>query len=374
MVNDINVNKKEKVDLFLAALNPYTTTNTVDNIEKKVNGKDFIVWGENNKYPNFLWELYNNCSTLQTIINGTTDYVCGNEIVCNVASFQSQVNKKGETISDLISKITMDYCTFGSFALQVIRNVNGNIAELYWVDVTKLRSDEKNEVFWYSDDWSKSYGRVKTVVYPKFGINDKNPTSIFYYKGNKTRTTYGTPIWNAATKNVQIDIAITDFHNSEINNNFMSSKLISFCNGTPSDEQKLEIENNLTEKFGGSANAARVMISFSDSKENAPEVISLGSDDLDKRYIELEKRNTNQIFVAFRAQPILFGLLKENNGFSQDEFLQAFSLYNRTMVKPIQNIIKNTFDKIFSVDNSVTITPFSIEVVENTLTNNDVVS
>ena len=36
--------------------------------------------------------------------------------------------------------------------------------------------------------------------------------------------------------------------------------------------------------------------------------------------------------------------------------------------------IKNTFDKIFSVDNSVTITPFSIEVVENTLTNNDVVS
>jgi hypothetical protein len=44
---------------------------------------------------------------------------------------------------------------FGGFAIQVIRNMAGGIAELYYIDFMKLRSDEKNEVFYYADDWSK---------------------------------------------------------------------------------------------------------------------------------------------------------------------------------------------------------------------------
>ena len=357
--------------IFLAAIDKYIETNIVDAEEKKINGKDFISWGSDNKYPNFLWGLYNTCSTLQTIINGTGDYVCGDDIVCNVSGFTSTVNKKGETMSDIIQKIAIDYLVFGSFAVQVIRNINGGVAEIYWLDINKLRSDEKNEVFYYSEDWNKSYGRVKTLIYPKFKQGDSNPTSIFYFKGNKSRGVYGVPIWAAAVKNIQIDTAITDFHNSEISNNFMSSKMISFNNGQPSDEQKEEIERNLVEKFSSNSNAGRFIISFSDSKENAPEILDLGTDDFDSRYIELEKRNTNQIFIAFRAIPQIFGLSVEGSGFNREEYLQAFALYNRTMVKPIQNAIINVMNKIFAQKDSITITPFSVEVVDDFLNKTD---
>ena len=61
--------------IFLAAINKYVDDNAVANIEKKVNGQDFVVWGDKNDYPKFLWELYSNCTTLQTIINGIGDYV-----------------------------------------------------------------------------------------------------------------------------------------------------------------------------------------------------------------------------------------------------------------------------------------------------------
>ena len=71
----------------------------------------------------------------------------------------------------------------------------------------------------------------------------------------------------------------------------------------PDDDLKNEIERNLNNKFSGTGNAGRFLISFSESKENAPEVLNLSSDDFDKRYIELESRNTKQIFVAF-GQPI----------------------------------------------------------------------
>lgn len=355
---------ENKVELFLAAIEPFIESNTVENVEKKVSGKDFISWGDNNGYPQFLWGLYSDCATLQTIINGTSDYVVGDNVTCNVSGFEKTINKAGETIKDILQRISVDYILFGSFALQVIRNMAGGIAEIYWVDINKLRSDEKNEVFFYSDDWAKSYGRVKYLVYPKFKAGDKNATSIFYYKGNKTRSTYGTPIWSAAVRNAMIENYITDFHLNEINNNFMTSRLISFNNGQPSDEMKLEIERNLSEKFAGTGNAGRTMISFADSRENAPEVISLGSDNFADRYSSLATRNREQIFTAFRAHPTLFGIVTEANGFSTNEYRDCYKLFSKTVVEPIQDTIVSVFDKIFGVENSITIEPFTITFEE----------
>lgn len=352
---------ENKIHIQFAALNPYNSSNEVKNTEKKINGKDFVIWGDNNNYPQFILDCYNQCTTLQSIINGTVDYIVGDKIETNIDKYKIQVNKQGDTLIDIVKKISTDYMIFGSFALQIIRNMIGDINEIYWIDINKLRSDEKNEVFFYSDDWNKSYGRVKYLTYPKFNPNDKNPTSIFYYKGHTTRSTYGLPIWSAAIKNVMIDNSITDFHLNEISNNFMGSKMISFNNGVPDDELKTEIERNLNEKFSGTGNAGRFLISFNDSKENAPEVLDLGTDDFDSRYQELEKRNTQQIFVAFRATPLLFGMVTESNGFSTNEYKDCYKLFNKTMVLPIQNTIIDTFDKIFGVKNSITITPFEIK-------------
>lgn len=361
-------NKEKKIDLFLAALSPYIQTNTVSGEEKKITGKNFIVFGDNNAYPQFLWKNYLECATLQTIINGTADYIVGDAVESNVEKFKITVNKNGDTIIDIVKKIATDYLIFGSFAIQVIRNMIGEVNEIYWIDINKLRSDEKNEVFFYSDDWNKSYGRVKYITYPKFKYGDSNPSSIFYYKGHTTRSVYGIPMWSAAVKNAQIDREITNFHFNEIQNNFMSSKLISFNNGQPDDDLKVEIENNLNEKFTGTGNAGRIMISFSDDREHAPEILDLGSDDFDVRYSDLEKRNKEQLFIAFRATPLLFGMVSESNGFATQEYRDSYKLFNRTVVRPIQNAIVDVMDKITGVKGSISITPFSIDFEED---NND---
>ena len=353
-----------KINLFLAAIDPYIQSNSVENTEKKISGKDFISWGDNNGYPQFLWQLYSDCTTLQTIINGTSDYVVGDDVVCNISGFDKTINKQGDTIKDIVQRISVDYILFGAFAVQVIRNLNGGIAEVYWVDINKLRSDEKNEVFFYSEDWAKSFGRVKYLVYPKFNPNDLNASSIFYFKGNKTRSVYGTPMWSAAVRNAMIENCITEFHLNEINNNFMSSRLISFNNGQPSDEMKLEIERNLSDKFSGTGNVGRTMISFADSRDNAPEVINLATDNFADRYNSLATRNREQIFTAFRATPTLFGIVTESNGFSTSEYSDTFKLFNKTVVAPIQKAIVDCFDKIFGVENSITIQPFTITFEE----------
>lgn len=65
------------------------------------------------------------------------------------------MNKKGETIEEIARRIELDKMVFGGYALQIIRNMAGDVAEIYNVDMLRLRSDEKNEIFYYCDDWTK---------------------------------------------------------------------------------------------------------------------------------------------------------------------------------------------------------------------------
>lgn len=341
-----------------AAINPYLTTNKVEGVEKKVNNADFLLWGEDNRFTEYLFGLFTECATLQSVINGTVDFICGDEISSTIPFI---VNTKGDTIEEVFEKCAFDFMIYGGFALQVIKNPFGKPAEIYWVDMSKLRSDEKNEVFYYSDDWSKSVGRVQYLVYPKWGKDDENATSIFYFKGNKTRGTYPVPVWNAAIGVCEIERKINEFHLNEISNNFLTSKIINFNNGVPDDEQKLEIERSINEKFSGSENAGRFMVSFNDNKDNGVTVENLGEDGFADRYNALSERVESQIFTAFRATPALFGLPSKSTGFNEQEYNESFKLYNRTTVKPIQKKIIDAFDKIFGIKGCVSVKPFTLE-------------
>lgn len=352
----------ESKKFYFAAIDRYLTTNIVSSEEKEQRGRDYISWGENNKYPHYLDTLYNTSVTLQTIINGTADYVVGNGVICNYADMAERVNSKGDTMHDLVQLLAADYLKYGGFAMCIIRNNLGEVAELDYIDVSRLRCDKRREVFYYSEDWSAS--RVKTLKYPKFSHNDANATSIMYYEGTKTRNVYPVPIWNAAVRSAEIDRQITDFHLNAIMNGFSGGYAFNFNNGEPDDEQKVEMERDLNDKFGGAANAGRIIMSFNADREHALEIIKLDTDDLDKKYELVREWVRQQLFTAFRAIPCLFGLMTENNGFSREEFLQAFELYNQTMVRPIQQTIVREISKVLDMPDAISIMPFKLEQAE----------
>ena len=356
-------NTEHRIKVAFAAIGQYTESNIVSAEERKERGKEWMVWGKGNKYPQYLDTLYNNSTTLQTIINGTADYVLGNNVQVNIAEWQTRVNSDGDTMEDLIGMLAVDYLKYGGFAFVVIRNLAGNIAELSYIDVARLRCDKDREVFYYSEDWTKSC--VKALRYPKFGVNDSNPTSIVYYAGTKTRGTYPVPMWNAAVRSAEIDKQITDFHLNNIANGFSGGYAFNFNNGVPSDEQMAEIERNIIRKFSGAENAGRIITSFNDDRDHALDIVKLDTDDLDKKYDLVRTWCREQIFTAFRAVPCLFGLMTENNGFSREEFLQAFELYNTTVVRPIQRTIGRELDKVSGAKDVVTIVPFSLDVTDN---------
>lgn len=358
-----------KVSLAFAAVDKKFETSIPSFEESNTRGKDYVQYGEENQIPEYLYGLYLSVSTLRTVIDGTADYVAGNDCIFNLDNFKTEVNKKGDTAFELVRLLARDYNLYGGFAIEVLRNKNGEVGQLNYMDFRYIRSDKDNNVFWYSEEWDKKYSRsYKTIVLPKFVAEAKDVVRSIVYVKNEKSHTYPIPRYSGAIKAAEMERHIDEFQLSAIENGFGASYIINFLNGIPSDEQKAEIEKNMTEKFAGASNAGRMMLNFADTKDNAATVEKLDVTDFGDKYKAAATRAREQIFVAFRAVPAIFGLMTESKGFAEEEFEQAFRLYNRTAVKPVQRVICDTMDKIFGVKNSLTIDAFTIDEDKN---NND---
>lgn len=302
-------------------------------------GYDYVSWGKDNKYPQDLYGLYENSAILQSVINGTADYVFGGGVI----SAFDVVNDKYETLEDVVKKCVFDLLIFGGFAVQLMYK-GGKVEAIYWLDFQKCRRSEDEKKVYYCDEWGK-YNK-KCLEYKSWTPDTDKGTCIYYYKGHKTRGIYPVPMYVGALKSVKISTEISNFHLNNIVKGFASNAIVSFNNGEPDDDTKGRIEKAFKEKFCGTDNAGSFLLLFNESKENACEIAKIQDDKFDLKYDALSKSVKEDIFIAFRATPTLFGMPNENNGFSKQEYLESFELYNRTVVVPIQHDVERAFKSI----------------------------
>ena len=314
-------------------------TEMPDGKETVRSGYDYVSWGKDNRFPNDLYDMYQNSAILQSVINGTADYVFGSGVI----SAFDVVNDKYETLEDVVKRCVFDLLIFGGFAVQLMYK-GGKVEAMYWLDFQKCRKSEDEKKVYYSDDWGK-YAK-KALEYNAWTPDTDKGTCIFYYKGHKTRGIYPVPMYIGALKSVKISTEISNFHLNNITKGFASNAVISFNNGEPDEDTKARIEKDVKEKFCGTDNAGSFLLLFNDSKDNACEIAKIQDDKFDLKYDALAKSVKEDIFIAFRATPTLFGLPNENNGFSKQEYLESFELYNKTVVVPLQKDVERAFKSI----------------------------
>ena len=351
----------ERLTFF--ALDPFVEEWGIDPKETKASGKDYIQWGTDNIYPNHLVELYQNCPTLHSIVAGSTDFVGGDSVVMNSAAWPSRyMDARRTTPQALVRALGRDAFLFGGFAIEVIRRKDGKgVAELRCAPWQYLRCNKAGDVFFYSEGWAERGSRynqpLKVPVYIKDGTADR---SIFAVKLDALGV-YPMAPCQPALKECDTEMAIADFHLNAINNGFAASYIINFNNGQPPAQMKEEVEREMNAKFAGHKNAGRIMCSFNNSKANEATFTKVDVHDFADRYTALAKHCRQAIFTSYRAIPAIFGLMNETTGFSEQEFGEAFRLYNRTRIQPVQDAIVDAFDTILGVEGSAIITPFSLD-------------
>ena len=364
-----------RANISLAALDPYLERNIVSPKETVIRGKDFVEWGDGNAYPDYLLDLTKTVPTLRSIINGTVDFIVGDDVSLarplRDGWKPGQVNMRGDTIAEQVEDLARDYETYGGYALQIIRDFAGRVAETYYIDLRFLRMNKEGNVFWYSEKWAER-GKKDAVMYPAFrwDIADKwatltdeernrNASSILYVKTTHSQV-YPMPVYAASVKACEIERMVDDYHLNSLENGFASSLIVNFNNGQPTDEVKEEVETDFSEKFSGPKKAGRILFSWNKNKDSATTVETPNITDFGEKYKALAENSREKIFTAFRAYPNIFGL-STATGFSIEEFDSAFKLYNRTSVRPVQRMIADSYDKIFGQVGILNIVPFSLD-------------
>lgn len=341
-------------------------------------------WGEDNAYPDYLLGLYDSVPTLGSVIDGCVDYVAGDGVT--LRRFRegldgNRVNLQGDVIMEQVRDLARDWWTYGGYALQVIRDRAGRPAEIYYIDMRYLRSNRTNDVFYYSEGFGRG-GRKEVKVYPRWmdipqerwaqmdeQERNRNASGIVFVKSSRTQV-YPRPRYRSAVVACEIEKCIDQYHLNAINNGFAPSIIINFNNGIPNDEVKKEIEKDVMEKFCGPGNAGRILLSWNMNRENQTTFQVPQTHDFGERYDALATRSRQEIFTSFRANPNLFGIPTDNNGFSSEEYEESFRLFNRTQIRPVQMMIVNTYDSILG-PGSISITPFSLDGVDSAVTGNN---
>ena len=340
----------------------------IPHIVEKTN-QDWVSFGENNLYPNYLLELFLGSAINGALIKSIGAMIYGEGLAAtdadeNEATKESFLKLNGllhDSPDDVLKDLAMDLKLFGGCYVNVIWSRDRkSISKISHIGAQYIRSgkmvDGEIDTYYYSSDWSKwKKSEHKPRPYRAFNTKDRTQASqILMIRDKNPALFYGfAPDYVASTDYIQLDLEIAQFHLANISNGMFPSMAINFSNGVPSDDERRTIERQINSKFSGSGNSGRILLTFNDGKDTTPEIVPLDTNNASESYQFLSKEVVNKVLSGHRVtSPLLFGIRAEGGGLGSnaDELRDAFSLFNNTVVVPFQNILLKGLEKVFKVN------------------------
>lgn len=360
---------KSKYNMSVVNMSHYNIPHIIEN-----DNKDYISFGINNLYPQYLIELFTGSGINSAIIKGVASMIAGDQqgTYQGLDVVDKDILEGGEKeqylqFAKLMNKgdrntlknLSFDLKLFGTCYINTIYNKTKTaIAEIKHVPAQYIRSGKvdsfgKVNEFYYSYDWSNER-KYKPHVIKAFDPDNRTDTSqlLQIKEYNPQSFYYGIPDYVGGTDYIQLDMSIAELHLANIDNNFMPSCMVNFSNGIPSDEERMEVERKLNEKFSGSGNSGKLIITFNDGKETAPEVVPLNTGDNDDKYQFLSSEVNRKVLTAHRiVSPLLFGVKAESGfGNNAEEIKDSFELLLSSVIKPFQHTLLEGLGQIFRVN------------------------
>jgi DNA-binding MarR family transcriptional regulator/phage portal protein BeeE len=337
--------------------------------EKKKEG--YMEYGDRNDYPLYLVELFNKSAKHNAIVRNKVHYICGNGWTGN-EQFIEKPNRS-ENLNDLTRKISMDLELFGGAYIEVIWGLN-QVAEMWHIDYTKIRTNKDNTQFWYKENWKDA--REKTeFVYPAFNPKVQEGKQIIYLKEYRPNIgVYSLPVYFGALNYIESDIEVSKHVLGNAKTGFSASKLITLPDGQPSREEQNEIHKKFKNTYTGS-DGVKYMLSFVNDASRKPIVDDLGQSDLTKEdFGRVDELIQTNIFSGHQVTtPSIFGIAVAGSLGSRSEMRDGYEIFKTTYVSGKQQFLEsfmNTMAGYFGYSEEMRIIPteaIGMELGESTL-------
>ena len=340
-------------DLRIVNLSTYTSPV----ISEKTN-QDYVSYGDDNNYFQYLIDRYNGSPTNNAIINGVSEMIYGRGL--DATNSSKKPDQYAQMVSlfhkDCVRKLCFDLKLMGACAIQVIYTKDRKkVAQVEHMPVETLRAEKCNdkgeiEAYYYHPDWSKQKRNDVLTRIPVFGTS-KESIEIIYVKPYRAGYKYYSSVdYQGGLQYSELEEEISNYHLNNIMNGLAPSMLINFNNGTPNPEERQMIEQRIYQKFSGSSNAGKFILAFNDNSESAASIEPVQLSDAHNQYQFLSDESSKKIMVSHRVvSPMLLGIKDQSGlGNNADELRTASVLMDNMVIRPFQTLLIDAFDSILA--------------------------
>ena len=326
---------------------------------KEVSGKQWIEYGSDNNYFQYLIDRYNGSPTNNAIINGVIDMIYGKGLAATDAAQKPDEYAMMMALftKDCMKKVVADFKMMGNAAIQVIYNQDhSKIVKVEHIPVETLRAEKCNEegfipAYYYAKSWDRVAQRKEVPVRIDAYGTSKAGIEILYIKPYKAGYYYYAPTdYQGSLPYAELEEEVANYHISNIKNGLAPSMLINFNNGTPTEDEQTLIEARIADKFSGSSNAGRFILAFNDNKELAATIEPVQLSDASEQYQFLSEECTKKIMVGHRVtSPMLLGIKDQTGlGNNADELKTASILFDNIVIRPLQEVLLDAVETVLS--------------------------
>jgi hypothetical protein len=320
--------------------------------------EDWVNYGEDNNYYQFLIERFLNSATNNAIINNICKLIYGEGLYAK-DSFQKPedwANVISIISQEELKKLIIDLYLLGQGSLQVHYNdKHDKVIEIFHIPQQLLRPAKCNEdgeivTQYYSDNW-QDVKKFKPKAFPVFGTS-KEKIEILTIQPYSVGMKYFSYVdYQGALDYAVLEEKIAEYLINEVNNGFSPTTVLNFNNGQPADQEKDDITNRIMNQLTGST-GKKLVVSFNDNEATKTTIDSVPLNDAPEHYAYLSEECRTKIMVGHNVvSPLIFGIAT-STGFSAnaDELQNSFTLYENMVIKPKQQLIIDSLKKIFRVN------------------------
>jgi hypothetical protein len=317
---------------------------------------EWVNYGEDNNYFQFLIDRYSNSATHSAVVNNISRLIYGKGLSALDASKKPNDYAHMLTLftANDLRRVIQDLYLLGQGAFQVHYDKgHKNVIKVYHIPVQLLRPEkcdaDGNIVgYYYSDNWED----VKKFVPKRFDAfgEGKSEIEILMIQPYSVGAKYFSRVdYQGALEYTVLEEKISEYLINEVVNGFSPTTIVNFNNGLPTDEQKDEIARKTISKLTGST-GKKVVVSFNEDETKKTTIDSVPLNDAPEHYQYLSDECRSKILTGHCVtSPLIFGIAT-TTGFSAnaDELKNSVILFDNMVIRPKQEVILEALDSILA--------------------------